>query len=473
MKNIIFLTSISVILVISVFFFKKDTHIITIGDTGFSPSVTTIGLGSTVIFKNISNQDRWPASDIHPSHQIYPEFDPKKPIPPKQSWSFTFDKPGEWKFHDHISPKLTGSIIVKGEKNKHLKVQNKKSPIPDPSKGDNSLLGRLDAMAYSKDKEKIKELLLLVGPTKLMEDLLNDSGNGSTFDCHQEAHNIGNMAYALFGQDAFGEGGSSCHSGYYHGAMEIFLQENGTTDLALKIDNICSKFETYFGKFECLHGVGHGLLAFQEYDLPKSLETCQLLKGGFSISSCYGGVFMENIIAGQDLGASETHETKWVNKSDPHFPCNAVSQDPETQIQCYQMQTSWMLTIYNYDYDKVTNECFKASEDMVPVCFRSLGRDIAGNTLRDPLKIIKHCDKVPTKEDYYDECIKGALNVIVDFWGDNLNNQASALCKLLPETNKDACYTILAGRMSELFIEKSKYQLACETFEEKYKNKCL
>lgn len=81
-------------------------------EDGFDPETITIKKGSTVIFKNEDQVARWPASNLHPTHGIYPEFDPQRPLESGQSWSFTFDKVGEWKYHDHLIPSIRGKILV-------------------------------------------------------------------------------------------------------------------------------------------------------------------------------------------------------------------------------------------------------------------------------------------------------------------------------------------------------------------------
>lgn len=88
------------------------THTITYTETGFTPADLTIKTGETVIFKNNSTRAFWPASNDHPSHTIYPEFDPKKTIAAGESWSFTFTKVGSWKYHDHRAASLGGTITV-------------------------------------------------------------------------------------------------------------------------------------------------------------------------------------------------------------------------------------------------------------------------------------------------------------------------------------------------------------------------
>lgn len=78
----------------------------------FDPETLTIKKGTTVIFKNDDSVERWPASNLHPTHGIYPEFDPQQPVSVNQSWQFTFDKVGSWKYHDHLIPSIRGVIIV-------------------------------------------------------------------------------------------------------------------------------------------------------------------------------------------------------------------------------------------------------------------------------------------------------------------------------------------------------------------------
>lgn len=85
---------------------------ITLTEDGFRPETITIPAGTRVTFKSTRSEFYWPASDLHPSHGIYPAFDPKEPVAGTDTWSFTFDKPGTWKYHDHISPYYTGTITV-------------------------------------------------------------------------------------------------------------------------------------------------------------------------------------------------------------------------------------------------------------------------------------------------------------------------------------------------------------------------
>lgn len=103
-----------------------EQNTIIYNETGYTPASLVVKIGDTVVFKNESAKNMWPASAMHPSHSVYsgttlsehcPDlenstFDACQGIAPGQSWSFMFNKAGEWKYHDHLSPNFFGGIIV-------------------------------------------------------------------------------------------------------------------------------------------------------------------------------------------------------------------------------------------------------------------------------------------------------------------------------------------------------------------------
>lgn len=452
----------------------------------YEPQDLEVHAGETVTFKNVSDKELWPASNIHPTHQIYPEFDPKGPIKPGESWSFTFTRGGEWRYHDHLFPEVTGKITVIGEDNE--KVQKHQIGFFTNVKlffariyykifpgALDKALAKQPMMAMAREaNDNFYYWMSLLGGQGVMERILEESGGGATIDCHTEAHQSGRVAYEIYGAKAFSDGDPSCHSGFYHGAMESMLAQEGTSDLSGEIKRICEEFDTSFGIFECLHGVGHGVMAYLEYDLPQAINECKKLWDQFAQSSCYGGAFMENVVAGQGQGAVSGHETKWVKQTDPHFPCNAVSKDATVQQQCYGMQTSWMLTILGNNMKKVVTECKKAVNGMVEMCYQSFGRDVAGNTLRNPIEINSWCEFTRSFDvTAYSACVRGAINVVVDFWGHNLGGQAAETCNALAQDGKNYCYDVLIGRITDVFSEKNTViRNICPSFSQDQRARC-
>ena len=79
---------------------------------GFSPPTLTIPAGTTVRFTNKDAELHWPASGIHPTHQLCPGFDALKGLRPGESYSFTFTQAKTCPLHDHLNPQVRGSIFV-------------------------------------------------------------------------------------------------------------------------------------------------------------------------------------------------------------------------------------------------------------------------------------------------------------------------------------------------------------------------
>ncbi len=115
----LFLGLLLIVLCIGIFFAKnpplsqgKKAYTITLTEEGFQPAKISIHRGDTVLFKTTRKELFWPASNLHPTHELYSEFDPKRPIDSKDTWSFTFEKVGTWGFHDHLFPYFRGEIKV-------------------------------------------------------------------------------------------------------------------------------------------------------------------------------------------------------------------------------------------------------------------------------------------------------------------------------------------------------------------------
>ena len=92
----------------------------------YTPNQVNISVGQTVTWIN-EDQIFWPATDLHPTHTIYPGtniikcnqpeeravmFDACEPMPSGSEYSFTFNELGEWPFHDHINPAAKGTVTV-------------------------------------------------------------------------------------------------------------------------------------------------------------------------------------------------------------------------------------------------------------------------------------------------------------------------------------------------------------------------
>lgn len=93
---------------------------VTITAGGFTPNELRIKKGDTVVWTNKGEKLSWPASAVHPTHEIYPEkggcigsaFDACRSLSYGESFKFVFNQVGLWKYHDHLNPIFTGVVIV-------------------------------------------------------------------------------------------------------------------------------------------------------------------------------------------------------------------------------------------------------------------------------------------------------------------------------------------------------------------------
>lgn len=81
-------------------------------DSGYTPNTITVKKGTTVTWTNQSSGGMWTASAVHPTHQLLPGFDELASVAKSGSYSYTFEKVGTWKYHNHVKASDTGTVVV-------------------------------------------------------------------------------------------------------------------------------------------------------------------------------------------------------------------------------------------------------------------------------------------------------------------------------------------------------------------------
>ncbi|OGL26201.1 hypothetical protein A3E49_03335 [Candidatus Saccharibacteria bacterium RIFCSPHIGHO2_12_FULL_49_19] len=255
-------------------------------------------------------------------------------------------------------------------------------------------------------------------------------------NCHQIIHVIGRAAGKKYGDlaEAYRNGNDFCWSGYYHGVVEAIAYDIGPDEFVAKINDICASLresERYkFSHYNCAHGLGHGLMAIQGNELFVSLSSCDQLKDGWERGSCYGGVFMENIMS----EVNPDHHTDYLKDDDLLYPCNAV--DVKYAYQCYQMQTSHALKVVGYDFARIFQLCTTVPAPNDATCFKSLGRDASGSTISDPQRTKDICMMGPSDEAKR-HCVIGAALDFVSYH--HSDRPALAFCDILVDAFKVEC----------------------------------
>lgn len=93
----------------------KESVTVTITDQGFEPQTVTVKSGGTITWTNNSSKNVQVGSAVHPTHEVNRELTGGKfvvDLNPGQSETVTVTKAGNWKYHNHLSPSQTGTVIV-------------------------------------------------------------------------------------------------------------------------------------------------------------------------------------------------------------------------------------------------------------------------------------------------------------------------------------------------------------------------
>jgi hypothetical protein len=278
--------------------------------------------------------------------------------------------------------------------------------------------------------------------------------------CHPIAHYIGAGTLARdHGNipEAFAAGSSICWSGFYHGILERAFYgistEVGLIKAARRVCASPSLQKDEFLFYQCVHGLGHGLMISTGYDLPYALHVCGKLQTSWDQSSCTGGVYMENVNAAN--GTSIGFKTSWVRPNDLVYPCDA----PVTKghrLYCFLMVTSRILPANGYNWAATARICAHVQRIWVATCFQSYGRDADGSSREDPVRDLELCRIAGRWEG---ECIYGVVRDMTSYFAGV--HQAAAFCRLVGSAYKAYCYQGIGTIVGTLQADTAGRQAAC------------
>jgi plastocyanin len=103
-----------------------NTTVVNYTDSGFEPSTVEIERGETVQFVDLSGTPMWVGSNNHPRHTKYDGSSTREhcengeavnesvfdQCSAGETYSFTFDKTGEFGYHNHQGPRDSGTVVV-------------------------------------------------------------------------------------------------------------------------------------------------------------------------------------------------------------------------------------------------------------------------------------------------------------------------------------------------------------------------
>ncbi|HST25824.1 MAG TPA: hypothetical protein VLJ76_07520 [Gaiellaceae bacterium] len=279
------------------------------------------------------------------------------------------------------------------------------------------------------------------GPKAALALFAHEMATNKAIDagCHPIAHYIGAGTLARNHGNipkSFAAGSSICWSGFYHGILErAFYGISTETGLIKAARRVCSDPSLQRNEFlfyQCVHGLGHGLMISTGYDLPYALHVCEKLQTSWDQSSCTGGVYMENVNAAN--GTSIGFKTTWVKPNDLVYPCDS----PVTKghrLYCYLMVTSRILGANGFNWAATAKICSHVQKIWIATCFQSFGRDADGSTSENGPRDLQLCQIAGR---WAGECIYGVVRDMTAYFAGV--KQSSALCAIAAAADKGYCY---------------------------------
>jgi hypothetical protein len=207
--------------------------------------------------------------------------------------------------------------------------------------------------------------------------------------------------------------------------------------------------------YECVHGLGHGVLGAVAMNVDAALHNCDALDRASFVASCHQGVFMEAIAsgfrpadhhAGHQGGIGQQHQAGGaaLDPADPYSPCDRYS-DPYAD-SCWLFQGFVILRRANFDPTLALEVCDGAPVDRASRCYESVGHQIAGLFQRGDAWIIEQCGK--GNAGLAPQCASGAALALASL--DWSGRRVTGFCSAVPDSWMSACERSASGMLDQL-----------------------
>jgi hypothetical protein len=307
--------------------------------------------------------------------------------------------------------------------------------------------------------------------------LERDGKIGDAVDTHYLGHMVGEKTATTFGSNR--EAFLLCpmnlfNDGCTHGFFEYVTAQLGSPEKAAS--EICESFSGTSEKFTvyCYHGIGHGIMMAQTYDLDISLKICDALSARGQ-RGCWQGVFMENVLA----NATGKVPSKYLSNTDMFAPCNSVKE--KYKWECYINHSGYLMSLFEGSIFKAAEACTENFEYQ-DVCAQGLGLYVSnpswifktsGITDVDEAveEAVSICESFP--ESIVIDCFKGVLGSILNNDWPDINKRAIKLCSKTAKWSKDSCFEQLGREVKRQVSSGEDARSYCNQVPETFIEDCV
>ena len=265
---------------------------------------------------------------------------------------------------------------------------------------------------------------------------------------HQMAHVVGRDTAKDYGSNfkAFDLCPTTFNYGCSHGFFEYVLARtpNARKAATTICESLNPKTNLLIAGFTCYHGVGHGIMMAEAYDVHRSLKACNTMPDREAQDGCWQGVFMENVNAGMQGRALPGYFTR----HDPLSPCDKVGA--KYRHECYINHAGWLMIVSKDNIGTGSRYCSKAKPARYKSsCWQSIGLMVtnpvwqatlaSGLTGQSPAVVAAAlCHRFPQAG--RKDCVVAGVDNIANF--DQLQvTREHAFCKEVTSDLQKDCYS--------------------------------
>ena len=318
-------------------------------------------------------------------------------------------------------------------------------------------------------------------------------------DMHLLGHVVGDILYSQEGIDGMSLCTHDFRNACSHTMVIGALIDFGTAAFE-DIREACYAAPGGKGAYTmCFHGLGHGVLAFNEYDMAKTIDMCdQLGTSEYNqreAVECFGGAVMEIIGGGgHDRESWDSKRKEYLLPEDPLFLCRQSYVTDKYSSMCYNYITPYMYEALEADMARPSDEVFDQVFDWcaeIPTeeianrqaCYGgqgkefigiATGRDFSGHSAPtvEALQQMYDWCSLANEEDGFEYCLFSTVDSL--YWGgENDFSGPVQFCKLVDNVEvKERCFDSLDNNVLYYIDDRLYFQKYCVALPTEFQASC-
>lgn len=252
---------------------------------------------------------------------------------------------------------------------------------------------------------------------------------------HGAMHVLASLLYERYGIDALQFCDESFQQACFHELMSTFAYEGEITEES-EINAHCG------GNWNCLHGIGHGLVMYYGYDqenLTGVLSRCPSEPEAMPIAACQSGVFMEYIT--RTMGGSRGEIKKIAGQVDQGL-CSEM--EPEYRGPCNFVMVELIIAETGSSNEEIADSvgeyCRSSASGYEAECFTGAGFNVKFLT-EEYDEGIALCESIAGDyQDHKDTCL---IALAMQYMFFSKTQDSAMICEAASAEGKEECLSML------------------------------